>query len=104
MRPFNNGPMSGAVARSEGSFLDRIGQGTQHKQAAASLVKLSSIPLDQSIQLFIDVFFTNTRKIFIHKEDFFRSHDSVFIALASLGVQITNYGIYSETRGVLKGL
>lgn len=99
--------MSGAVARSEDSFLDRIGQGTKHKQAAASHVKLSSIPLDQSIQLFIDFFFTNTRKIFIHKEDFFRSRDSnasVFIAPASLGVQITNYAIYSETRGVLKGL
>lgn len=48
MRPINDGPMSGAVARSGGSFLDdRIGQGTKHKQAAASLVKLSSIPLDQ---------------------------------------------------------
>lgn len=49
--------MSGAVARSGGSFLDdRLGQGTKQKQAAATLAKLSSIPLDQSIQLFMDFY------------------------------------------------
>lgn len=45
MRPIDNGPMSGAVAQAGGSFLDdRVGQGTTRKEAAASLVKLSSIP------------------------------------------------------------
>lgn len=55
MRPVNNGPMSGAVARPGGSFFGRQDR-RRHKNInnVASLVKLSSIPLDQRIQLFID--------------------------------------------------